>query len=148
MQSTMIRRGGVILGLLYACGTSDPPQNPATDSGSGDPDAGMKSDAAMDAGGSEARMPEGCPFSPPTACPDPKPTYADVQPIFEERCFACHDGNHGQWGLTDYQHVADWFGEIRSQMLACTMPPPDAGMSMPVSERMQILTWIRCGFPR
>lgn len=109
----------------------------------------MQSDAAMpDAGKAEAQMPEGCPFSPPSACPDPKPTYADVQPIFEERCFACHDGTGQQWGLTSYQHVADWFGEIRSQMIACTMPPLDSGMTMPVSERIKILTWIRCGFPK
>src|ERR1700759_3578916 len=153
MQSTTIRRGRVILGLLWlsACGTSDPPPSHATpNAGSGVRDASsavdMESDAGSDAA-SQAQAPEGCPYSPPTVCPNPKPTYADVQPIFEARCFACHDGTGQQWGLTSYEHVADWFGEIRAQMIACTMPPLDSGMTMSVSERMQILTWIRCGFP-
>jgi hypothetical protein len=31
-------------------------------------------------------------------------------------------------------------------MLACTMPPPDAGVPMSDEERESILIWIRCGF--
>ena len=151
--------------LLSACGSSDKPNHPAVDAGSGEPDA--SGELAMDAGDvardastadpasmtmetavAEPAAPEGCPFSPPTVCPDPKPTYADVQPIFEQRCVGCHDGMHGQWSLADYEHIADWFVEVRSQLIACTMPPVASGMSMPVSERMQILTWLRCGFPK
>lgn len=74
--------------------------------------------------------------------------YADVAPIFAKHCTTCHDGQHGQWPLTSYQHVADWFGEIRAQMVSCTMPPVAESAGMPLSDRMTILTWIRCGFPR
>ena len=45
-------------------------------------------------------------------------------------------------------HVADWYGEIRAQMVACTMPPVDAGLAMSLAERQKILSWIRCGFPK
>jgi hypothetical protein len=63
------------------------------------------------------------------------------------RCTSCHNGTGGQWPLNQYEHVADWYGEIRAQMLACTMPPVDSGSAMPLRERQTILTWIRCGFP-
>lgn len=101
--------------------------------------------AGSGGGGSK---PAGCPLTPPTDCPDDKLTYADVSPIFEARCISCHDGNHGQWPLTEYQHVADWFGEVRAQLIGCTMPPVDSKSDMSVDERMKILTWIRCGYPK
>jgi hypothetical protein len=43
------------------------------------------------------------------------------------------------WPLTTYSHVADWHDEIRSEMLKCSMPPPDAGIAMPDEERERIL---------
>ncbi len=64
------------------------------------------------------------------------------------RCIGCHNGAGEEWPLSSYEHVADWYGEIRAQMLACTMPPLDAGIDMPVAERQTILSWIRCGFPK
>lgn len=80
-------------------------------------------------------------------------TYADVEPIFQERCVACHMGE-GQselcpecWALTDYSHIASWSQEIKTAMLACEMPPPESGMTMSNAERMKILEWIRCGSP-
>ncbi len=95
----------------------------------------------------DAGMPIVCEVTAPTSCPSPSPRYADVEPIFAERCFGCHDGSGDQWPLTSYEHVADWFAEIRGMLLACTMPPPDSGVPMSVEEREQILGWIRCGFP-
>lgn len=133
--------------LGSACGGSadDPP---AADAGTaGRPAAGAPAAGSGGSAGSSSPPAEGCPLTPPTTCPDPKPSYADVKPIFEQRCYACHDGNHMQWPLTTYQHVADWFGEVRAQMIACSMPPASAKSDMSVSERMQILEWIRCGYP-
>ena len=134
-----------IVGYAAACQSSShtdhPPWTPVAGAPAADTDAG-----ADDA---NASMPAGCPLTPPTACPsDDIPRYADVQPIFAERCVTCHDGQHGQWPLSDYQHIADWFGEVRAQMVSCTMPPADSGLTMPAAERMAILTWIRCGFPK
>jgi hypothetical protein len=50
------------------------------------------------------------------------------------------------WPLTDFRHVADWQDLIHDDLLACTMPPADAGFQMTTAERVAILTWIRCGF--
>jgi hypothetical protein len=109
----------------------------------------MRQDAADDAAAEpDAGLPPVCQIVPPTECADPKPVYADVSPIFAARCTGCHNGSDEMWPLSSYQHVADWFGEIRAQMIACTMPPLDSGLPMPLEERMKILEWIRCGFPR
>jgi uncharacterized membrane protein len=87
-----------------------------------------------------------CNVTAPTACADPAPTFADVKPIFSERCVTCHNGEPGgPWPLTEYEHVADWAQEIRGQVLACTMPPADAGSTITTEEREKILAWIRCG---
>lgn len=113
-------------------------------------DAARPDVSPSDAGVADAALPlpEGCPLTPPTSCPSPSPHYADVDAIIKSRCFACHDGTGEQWGLTSYEHVADWFNEIRAQMIACTMPPLDSGITMPMSERMEIVQWIRCGYPK
>jgi hypothetical protein len=84
----------------------------------------------------------------PTACPEPAPRYADVAPIFQQRCVICHSGWEGPWPLNDYGHVADWQDSIRTNLLDCSMPPPDAGIPITVEERVAILTWIRCGLPK
>lgn len=115
-------------------------------------DAGEAQDAETppDAGETDAQIeqPVECAVEAPSRCPDSIPHYADVAPIFAKRCSSCHNGQNGMWPLSTYQHVADWYGEIRAQMLACTMPPPAAGIAMPVEERQTILSWIRCGFPK
>jgi hypothetical protein len=125
-----------------------------------DPDAGEDADAGQaardaepqDAGPGDAAVePPPCTVVAPTSCPDPPPTYADVQPIIAEHCIPCHspDTPGGPWSLHDYRHVADWQDTIRSNLLACTMPPPDAGMPpLPADESMLILTWLRCDLPR
>lgn len=91
-----------------------------------------------------------CAITAPTACPTPAPTYAAVEPLFESRCVTtCHGGvPGGPWPLRGYQHVADWADIIRGAMLTCEMPPRDSGVTMTADERVAILTWIVCGFPR
>lgn len=90
------------------------------------------------------------PIDPPTSCPKPAPTYADVQPIFQRYCITCHAGvPDGPWPLNEYSHVVDWADSIRTNVRDCTMPPPDAGVPVPPeADRMRILQWIRCGTPK
>lgn len=131
--------GALIAGslLAMACGGSTP--TPPVD----EVDAGVQ---VPDGGTDE---PYTCPIPSPTSCPEPAPRYADVAPIFERRCVVCHAGTPGgPWSLADYGHVADWQDTIRPNVRDCTMPPPDAGVSMTLEERSVILTWIRCGLPR
>ena len=60
----------------------------------------------------------------------------------------CHNGMiGGPWPLMQYSHVADWFDVVRAMLLDCSMPPPDAGVTMPDEERVAILTWLLCGYP-
>lgn len=146
-----------LLALAQAC-TSDAkgpaPARPAADLDAGGaqeaeagppvPDAGLPvPDAAQD-----AQAPVECTVVAPTSCPSPATRYGDVEPVIKARCTGCHNGSDERWPLTSYQHVADWYAEIRGQMLACSMPPPSSGMTMPNSERELLLQWIRCGYPR
>lgn len=118
---------------------------PQSDAGE-DPVEATIPDASSDSKGSVG---EPCEVQAPAACDDPSSTsYAEVEPIIERRCLECHDGSTEQWPLTSYSHVASWYDEIRGMMLTCSMPPPDSGLSMTVSERQALLRWIRCGLPR
>ncbi len=87
-----------------------------------------------------------CDVTPPTSCSAPALHYANVQPIIQQRCTSCHSGTTEQWPLTDYSHVASWYDIIPAELVACRMPPPDAGMGMTNEERMTLLTWLHCGF--
>jgi hypothetical protein len=156
----------VIGALTYPLGAcSDPspsePMEPDAstepDDAATDPDMDAGDDGATDDAASDAAMdadaevddaePVVCDVTAPRACPDPAPSYTDVEPIFEEHCISCHDGLGEHWPLTSYEHVADWYDTIRAMMLSCGMPPADAGTSISTSERELILTWIRCGYP-
>jgi len=89
-----------------------------------------------------------CDVVPPTECPDPAPNYADVAPIFQQRCASCHfDAPGAPWPLDTYSHVADWAVVVRDELVRCAMPPADSGITLPVSERDRILNWVRCGYP-
>jgi hypothetical protein len=156
-----------ILVLLAGCGASDgkgpddhtvPPGDGALsgvlqDGSVGPLDGG--SDAMRDAGGPSAdaavdgALPaDSCNVAAPTECPTPAPTYATVAPIFKERCVVCHSPTwSGPWPLDSYRHISDWKEDVRSMLLLCTMPPPDAGVPMTREERLTILTWIRCNMP-
>ena len=86
----------------------------------------------------------------PTECPESAPHYADVAPIFEQRCAGCHTTTvkDAPWPLDNYEHVADWATFIRDELLQCAMPPADSGVGMPPEERDAILVWVRCGYPK
>jgi uncharacterized membrane protein len=99
-------------------------------------------------GSGSTTAPLACDVTLPKSCSDMSLGWADVEPIFEQRCIGCHSGDPGgPWPLTSYGHVADWANEIRAQMAACSMPPSDAGIAMPTDEREKILLWVRCGAP-
>jgi len=100
-------------------------------------------------GGSAGTVGPGeCTVVAPTACPDPAPTYANVEPIFSNNCVPCHRGSpDGPWPLTNYGHVASWRDEIRAMLLTCSMPPPEEMIPLPNDEAGVILNWIRCGMP-
>ena len=102
---------------------------------------------ASDAG--DAAITVSCPVAPPTSCPDPTAIrYADVAPIIEARCASCHSPLWaGPWPLNTLSHVRDWTDDIRTNLIACTMPPRDAGIPMTQQERLTLLQWIRCGLP-
>lgn len=168
MRFTLTMRPSIlsVLALVAACGgdgkvpdddvapLGDGVQPPEVrDAGAAFVDAGI--DASADAGSlspdaavDAAIFADSCNVSAPTACPTPMPTYATVAPIFKERCVVCHSPNwSGPWPLDSYRHVADWKEDVRSNLLACTMPPPDSGVRMTRDERLTILTWIRCNMP-
>jgi hypothetical protein len=101
-----------------------------------------------DGGAADGAAPAICEVVAPRACPDPHPRFVDVVPILQRRCVPCHSGNlAGVWPLVTYGEVADWQDVIRDDLIKCTMPPPDAGVPMPVEETMVILDWLRCGLP-
>jgi hypothetical protein len=91
-----------------------------------------------------------CNVDAPTSCPADGPTWETVAPIVGARCAApCHYGQiDGPWPLYTYQQVVDWYDVVRSDLLNCTMPPPDSGVPMTDDERHTILTWLRCDTPR
>jgi uncharacterized membrane protein len=123
---------------VQACGDSTAAPAQPSSAGSAADQAISSADAAV------------CMVSAPTSCATPKPRYADVAPIFEKRCVVCHNGAapDSPWPLTSYEHVADWYDSIRAELLSCAMPPVASGMTMTDDERLAILSWIRCGFPK
>jgi hypothetical protein len=154
------------LSLLPSCGTSSPDGEPAQGAagaagpgqggGAGAPGGSAGANAGASgansggtAGSSGGAGAPSCEVVPPTACPDPAPTYGEVAVIFDQRCSVCHDGSPmGPWPLKDYSHISDWQNEIRGALIDCSMPPPDSEWTMSAEERLQILTWIRCDLPK
>lgn len=96
-------------------------------------------------GGSELT----CDVEAPTSCTS-NATYADIQPVVQKNCVVCHHGTDplGPWPLTSWQDLKDWEDAIRDDIVACNMPPSDAGIPMTNEERLQILEWVRCGSPQ
>ena len=98
-------------------------------------------------GGPECDPEAPCEVTAPAECPTPPVTWADVEPVFQARCVSCHDGTGEEWPMLEYGHVAAWYDEIRTEILACDMPPPEECIDISGEERDRILTWIRCGTP-
>ncbi|QSQ27148.1 hypothetical protein JY651_20525 [Pyxidicoccus parkwayensis] len=132
---------GVLLGVCFT--------TMACDDSTSTPGDGVDSGVSIPDGGTGHEQPPTCDVQAPTACPSPAPRYADVAPIFEQRCVICHDtAPGGPWPLNDYGHVSDWQETIRASQLDCSMPPSDAGVRITLEERLAILQWIRCGLPK
>jgi hypothetical protein len=129
-------------------GGSPPPVIPTGGLSGSSGASGSGGSGASGSGGSSS-TPGPCAIEAPTECPAPAPTYTDVEPIFSSRCVVCHDGAtaNGPWPLNTYGHVATWRDTIRGALLSCAMPPIDAETPLADSERLLILTWIRCGMP-
>jgi hypothetical protein len=89
-----------------------------------------------------------CPSDVPDACVQPAPTWAAVLPIIQARCGSCHKEDAGQWPLNEYQYVIDWEPSFVGDIVACTMPPADAGIELTQDERTTLLNWIACGAPQ
>jgi hypothetical protein len=143
MVFVVVSRIALILTLALAGACSSPKPMGVADGGS-DPDA--RSISTVDADGGVFV----CMVMPPTACPNPPVRFDSVQPIINTWCLACHNGESpdGPWPLRDYEHVASWADVVRSSVLDCSMPPPNAGLPpMPTEDRVTILKWILCGFP-
>ncbi|MBX3269562.1 MAG: hypothetical protein KF729_04845 [Sandaracinaceae bacterium] len=137
-------RGGVERAPIVLCIDRRP-----LDAGVPEPrDADVPDAERPDGEAPDARVPPPCVAFAPTECRTPDTTYADVAPIFAERCAVCHDGSADEWPLTTYGHVVDWADDIRSHLLDCTMPPDDADVAMLDEERQVVLDWLRCGMPR
>jgi hypothetical protein len=84
-------------------------------------------------------------------CDTDGPTYeANIQPILARSCLpACHDGSpDAAWPLTDFDDITAWTTYIQSDMINCTMPPADAGLSITTAERTAIVHWLGCGHPQ
>src|SRR4051812_47381193 len=129
-----------------ACGKTAPavPGEPGLNlDASADPDGGAPVDPD---GGGPVDPALVCNVQAPTACAEPAPHFADIQPIIQERCVSCHYGAvGGPWPLILYGHVKHWQAGAQTMPIDCSMPPPDAGVRMTNEERMAILNWIRCG---
>lgn len=129
----------LIIGVngLLACGNSHDHRGDDASSGGRVAASGGASGAAT-----------ACDVQAPTACPTPPVTFNQLKPILDQHCVVCHAGvGEGPWALTSYEHVAAWADMIRAEMLTCGMPPPDSGIEISAADRLQILTWIRCGTP-
>jgi len=89
-----------------------------------------------------------CNVIAPAECTEPALRYANVAPVFATRCASCHtDAAGAPWPLDEYQPIADWADVVRDELIRCSMPPTDSGVSLPTAERDAILAWLRCGYP-
>lgn len=69
------------------------------------------------------------------------PTFADVKPIFENRCLECHSAEH--WNWTNYDTAFAKRREIYNRVWGTRSMP--MGKSMPESERVTIRDWVDGG---
>jgi hypothetical protein len=72
--------------------------------------------------------------------------YGTIKPIIDRACVPCHfdsDAPDASWPLTTYDDVREWDDQIRIDVLNCSMPPRDAGVTMTDNERARVVNWIR-----
>jgi cytochrome c5 len=91
-----------------------------------------------------------CPADLPAACSGAPPSYhADVAPLIERRCLACHgDGGVAQarHDFTRYDILYSQRASILDHVFACAMPPAGNPALTP-EERKVLLTWLVCRAP-
>jgi uncharacterized membrane protein len=91
--------------------------------------------------------PSSCPNDVPATCPTPAPTFAaDVAPILQQRCGACHvaGGVESTRPFQAYADVQRQKTDILFALNACFMPPADQPQ-LTTDERHAILGWLVCG---
>jgi hypothetical protein len=92
---------------------------------------------------------EGCPKVIVDGCAPAPPSWASVDSILVNRCSPCHfpGGVEGAvWNFSNFAHVHALSGSMLDNVLACAMPPPDAG-GLPPDERGTLIAWLSCGAP-
>lgn len=74
-----------------------------------------------------------------------EPTYTkDVRPIFENRCFSCHNGRiPSLLDLSKYEAAYEKRSAIKSRVETKSMPPGGGGMTQ--DERDIIIKWVNQG---
>ena len=85
-----------------------------------------------------------------TICAQPAPSFAaGSSPVVDRSCNTCHadDNPDGIWPLHAWADVAAWQQLIISDLVNCTMPPPDSGTPFSESERQQLFAWLACNSP-
>jgi uncharacterized membrane protein len=73
-------------------------------------------------------------------------SYGTIKPIIDRACVPCHypsDAPDASWPLSTYEDVREWDDQIRIDLLNCSMPPRDAGVSVTDKERARVVNWIR-----
>jgi len=99
----------------------------------------------------DAASPTACPNDFHAQCPTPAPSYqSDILPIVQGHCLTCHAPGGlepTENSFTSYQAIFDDRQAIEDQINDCRMPPVDAGVGLPTTSRVLLMTWLACGAP-
>jgi len=111
---------------------------------------GQRLAATDDLGGDDLSAANLCPDDQPDTCPSPAPSWQhQVAALIQTHCASCHSPNGEAFDhlLETYAEVYSQRGLVLDQVNACNMPPGDAGLPMPETDRKTIVTWFVCGAP-
>jgi hypothetical protein len=131
--------------LLSACSTSS-----KTTTAAACPDTSAAGSLPVNSNSQLDAQPQVCPGITVAACPTCVPSFSTaIVPIVHARCDGCHSQNNdaGLWPLSDQQSLSDWQISILKVLRDCTQPPPSSGVSLAMSERKALETWLVCGAP-
>lgn len=101
-------------------------------------------------GGAGGTATAGCSAPASATCVQPAPSFAaTITPILDRSCNTCHsdDNPDGIWPLRAWADVSAWQQLIISDLVNCTMPPPDSNTSFPESDRQLLFAWLACSSP-
>jgi len=112
--------------------------------------ASASASASAPAPASASASASACARTVPTACASPRPSYAaDIRPLLERRCYACHANGGEAADDHDFSRLATLRAQQRSviaEVGACAMPPQGAH-PLEDDEAALLLRWIACGTP-